>query len=305
MKRNLLVIALTTGFGMLVLSSYEHGPAYEGGINRTGSQGGAAHCSGSGCHGPNSPTTLVEVKVYDAAGAAVTQYTPGANYTVAITGNNTAPGITLDEFGFQVSAVLSTSAQAGTFSVASGSHLRVTTLGGLQITEHKEALSDTFTNHFIARFSWTAPIAGSGDVSFYGILNPLGEDEHRALPRGMRQKPTDDDDDDEDEISMPNTSPVLVLSEGNGSGTNGVEGNAVASHWALYPNPCTSVLNIQIGKDADASTVNIYAVNGVKVYSAGVSSETLSIDTRDFTIGIYTAEVVRGTEKQSRSFIKQ
>ncbi|PQJ11414.1 hypothetical protein CJD36_006320 [Flavipsychrobacter stenotrophus] len=302
MKRNLLVIALTSCFGILIFSSYEHGPAYEGGLNRTGSQGGAANCAGSGCHGVNAPTTIVEVKVYNSAGVAVSQYSPGANYTVAITGNNTAAGITLDEFGFQVSAVLNSSAQAGSFAVTSGTHLRVTSLGGLQIVEHKDALNDTFTNHFVARFSWTAPAAGSGDVSFYSILNPLGEDEHRGLPGGVKSKPTDDDD---DEISMPNTSPVVVLTEGNGSGSNAVGNTITGSKVLFYPNPCSDILNIHTEEANAEGIIDIYATNGVRVYSGNLTSGVAIINTGNLATGIYNVEIMTGNGRMARAIVKQ
>ena len=292
MKRNLFMLLFAAAMCGIVLCSYEHGPAYEGGINRTGSQGGAANCMGSGCHGANTPTTIVDVKVYNSAGGIITQYQPGVTYTVAITGVNTAASL-LTEFGFQVSAVLSNAAQAGSFTIASGADLRVTSLGGLQIVEHKHALEDSVTNYFVARFSWTAPAAGSGDVKFYGILNPIGESGHKLT----------DDEDDEDEISLPNTAPVITLIEGNGY-TNAVATTNSEKGFVLYPNPCKDALNVVTTAPA-AYDVYIYSAGGGVVGYGKSANNFCKINMQDLPMGLYTVVIKSENFTVIKSVLRQ
>jgi hypothetical protein len=304
MKRNLLIVLLGAVLASGVLSSYEHGPAYEGGLNRTGSQGGPASCSGGGCHNVNNPATVVGINVYNSFGTAVDHYTPGETYTVAITGHHTS-SLSLSEFGFQVSAVNSAQNQAGTFAVTSGTHLRVTSLGGLQIVEHKEALDDSVTNYFVARFSWTAPAAGTGNVQFYGILNPFGgegDDDDERVKKTSLFKMDDDDEDEESDTTCPNVAPVLTLTEGSG-GTNEVAGIADDNSIVIYPNPCTTYFRIIIGNAADTAdyTVTVYAANGTLMHKG----DKLDVTVINFPPGLYHVVVSSQNSSVTRQVIKQ
>ncbi len=300
MKKNLLVLLTGLSLAAITLSSYEHGPAYEGGLNRTGSQGGPASCSGGGCHNVNNPATIVAVNVYNSLGAAVDHYTPGETYTVAITGHHTS-SLSLGEFGFQVSAVNSAQNQAGTFAVASGSHLRVTSLGGLQIVEHKNALDDSVTNYFVARFSWTAPAAGTGKVQFYGILNPFGGEGDDHGVRKTSSYKMDDDDDEDSDTTCPNIAPVLTLNEGVG-GTSDVASIASDNNITIYPNPCTDYFKIIIANaDNTTYTVTVYSANGTLMHQGN----KLDVTVINFPPGLY--QVVISSQKGSviKSVIKQ
>lgn len=314
MKKNLLIVTIIACLGCIIFSSYEHGPAYEGGLNRTGSQGGGASCSGSGCHDPNNPATIVALGVYDATGSAVTQYTPGQTYTVAITGHHTT-SLSLTEFGFQVSAVQASSAdQAGSFAVPSGSNLRVTPLSGLQIVEHKKALHDSVTNYFVARFSWTAPASGTGNVQFYGILNPFGEggsggDDDDDDDDGGRKKMSyalkmeDDDDDDEGDTTCPNIAPVLTLTEKNG-GASSVSYMTGDNDISIFPNPCTSFITVRLDNSSVTQAIVLYAMNGAKVYTGTIDRE-LTIPVNELPAGIYQVEISGDNRRIVKTMIKQ
>lgn len=300
MKRNLLILFIGLTLATTALSSYEHGPAYEGGMNRTGSQGGPASCSGGGCHNVNTPATVVAVNVYNSSGSAIDHYIPGETYTVAITGHHTS-SLSLSEFGFQVSAVNSAENQAGTFAVASGSHLRVTSLGGLQIVEHKEALHDSVANYFVARFSWTAPAAGTGDVQFYGILNPFGgdgDDDDRVKKISSYKM---DDEDEESDTTCPNVAPVLMLREGSG-GTSEVESMASDNNITIYPNPCTDYFKIIIPNAGNtAYIVTVYSANGTLMHKG----DKLDVTVINFPPGVYQVVISSQSGTVIKSVIKQ
>lgn len=299
MKKRVLIFSILACFTGMALSSYEHGPAYEGGLNRTGSTGGGANCTGSGCHAANVATTVVAVKITTTAGAPVTSYTPGNTYSVTIIGQNTAAGVSLSEFGFQVSAVLSsTSGQAGTFAVPSGANLRVTPLSGLKIVEHKNALHDSVTNYSVAHFSWTAPAAGSGNVQFYGILNALGEDgEGSGGSGGSGDRKLDD----EATGTYPNTAPVVTLTEGNGGSASAVNTVTGIEGVNIYPNPCGSELHI---KTTGTCAIRMFAANGIMVYdNVNVSSSVIS--TEAMPAGVYYVELIQGNKRMVSEVVKK
>lgn len=292
MQKKFLLTILILIFGGIIFSSYEHGPAYEGGLNRTGSNGGGANCAGSGCHSANDPSTIVSVHVKNSAGTEVTQYVPGGNYTVTINGHNTTSE-TLSKFGFQVSGiVVSSGDQAGTFTAVSGSNIRIVTLSGLQIAEHKKPLNETSTNTYTATFNWTAPAAGAGNVAFYGILNPVAGDGHKTTGGGDDDD-DDDDDDDETGLSYPNIAPVVTLTQGTGGGNGGTSAVAQqtkeASMFRCYPTPCTSLLTIEATEQVILQKVEIYDMAGrLQVASNTTADKKYEINTSNLLPGVYT-----------------
>lgn len=281
MLKKLFTTTIALSFIAVLFSSYEHGPAHEGGLNRTGSTGGAANCAGSGCHAANDPSTIVRIEVRDVAGNLVTSYAPGTTYNVSIVGSNSL-STSLPKFGFQVSAVRSGASQGGTFAAISGTDVRVTNLGGLQIVEHKDELDEASPNHYVALFTWTAPAVGTGNVTFYGILNALGDDGH---------KPTDDDDDDDDDdgdndASYPNIAPPIVLTEGLPNKIESVE----RYNFKCFPNPCIGQLTISNVEEAHA-TLLVTDLNGRCVFSTEINSSQLVINTTAWAPGLYFMSV--------------
>lgn len=308
MKKSILLISMVVIFGGIILSSYEHGPAYEGGINRTGSQGSVANCNGSGCHGPNVSTTLVAITVTNSTGAVITEYTPGNTYDITIRGHNTASGVTTSEFGFQVSAVLQSDAQAGSFALSSGSNLRITTLAGLQIVEHKKPLHDSTDNYSVAHFTWTAPAAGSGTVKIYGILNAVGDGDDDNNDNNNNNDNNGNNNgnnngEGEDGGYYPNTAPVITLTEHGGSST-AINSVANANAPVLFPNPCTNELNIFA---KGAYTITIYTANGVPVYHSSINisgTGSFAISTYNMPAGTYMAEINDGIARITKTFVK-
>jgi hypothetical protein len=123
--------------------------------DRTGSPVSSATCSA--CHGGGSFGASISMQLLDGA-VPVTSYTAGMNYTVVytVTGSSTA-------FGFQGGALTSTNTAGGAFSSPSAG-TQLVTISGRPYIEHIGASpTGTFQS------TWTAPVANSGSISFYGI----------------------------------------------------------------------------------------------------------------------------------------
>lgn len=165
MKLRFIYFAFAAGLVVFLLQSASSGRAFgAGGSDRTGSPVSSGSCTG--CH--SSPgsfgTTTVSVQVLDGA-TPITSYVPGQTYTVqtTITAGSGSPG----RYGSQVVALLSGAGnpQAGSFGTPSTIGTRISTLNGREYFEHGNG-SNT-TGVFTA--PWTAPAAGSGAVTLYGI----------------------------------------------------------------------------------------------------------------------------------------
>lgn len=187
MKKTSILLLLAAALLWVTLPGYMTGPgAGVGGpaMDRTGSTSAAGCSTGAGCHSTTASSLIsVSVQVYSATGTTVTSYTPGQTYTVTISGVNTiTPG--LPKFGFQLACVKSAGAgtgaavNAGTFSASTPTGTHLSTVGGISIFEHGMPLTPLVggsTPPTVYRDSiiWTAPVAGTGTVEFFGVLNAV------------------------------------------------------------------------------------------------------------------------------------
>lgn len=122
------------------------------------------------CHGGSTlnPGNAIRTLVFNGS-AAVTSYVPGQTYTAVFTVVNPATTV----FGFQMIAKNSTGTNVGTFIATnaaqaqlSGGYMEQTFAGRLATTPGTKSWS----------FSWTAPAAGTGNVTFYTATNVANAD---------------------------------------------------------------------------------------------------------------------------------
>lgn len=149
-KRNLLLLVSATAF--VLLTSFAG--FYPGGspAGKTGSPGDGSNCSS--CHGTAATTTAGWITSnIPAAG-----YTPGQAYQITATNNMTGSG----KYGFEVSPQNVAGTLLGTLTAGTGTKLVGT---GKYVTQ--SAASNTLKTW---TFTWTAPVAGTGNVTFYGAF---------------------------------------------------------------------------------------------------------------------------------------
>lgn len=117
------------------------------------------------CHGgsPLNPGNATRTLVFNGS-TAVTSYVPGQTYTAVYTATNPATAV----FGFQMIAKNANGANVGTFVVTNTNQTQVAS-GYLQQTSSGSQASPAGTKSW--SFSWTAPAAGTGTVSFYVATN--------------------------------------------------------------------------------------------------------------------------------------
>lgn len=175
--RRILLITLTAGLCALICSN-QSGPVAAGNGNHTGSgPNPAAGCGGPTCHAPNNANTSVAVVLTDTNNTTpVTSYIPGKIYRVRINGTNASA--LLPRFGFQLSTVRTNNilGQAGNLSTGGNTDIALRTLDGLQIIEHIHPISGVgagITWSYASSCFWTAPPAGTGQVTFFATLNAV------------------------------------------------------------------------------------------------------------------------------------
>ena len=166
-RRIILPLAFSLALPMLSL-------AYPGGspAGYTGSPGDGKSCTF--CHGGSSAT----VSNWITSNIPGSGYLPGTQYTITVTVTGTG------RKGFEVSPQSPSGTQLGTLIAGTGNHL----VGGTKyVTQNSGNNAATAT----WSFNWTAPAAGTGQVTFYGAftvgepntkLSTLVVDESTASP---------------------------------------------------------------------------------------------------------------------------
>ena len=183
MKKNFLLFAFI-GAITAMMYAYQGGAANQGGIDATKASGGSSGCGGGGCHGSGT-TDSVKVEL-DSMGIPVHSYHGGMAYTVKLSGINGST-TSLTKFGFQIAMVkqsgagTSSATDAGTWgTLPTNVQNTPPSNSGLPetIIEQSRALSATsgggaHNSTYVENIPWTAPAAGTGTVSLYGVLNEL------------------------------------------------------------------------------------------------------------------------------------
>ncbi|MES2477849.1 MAG: choice-of-anchor V domain-containing protein [Bacteroidota bacterium] len=285
MNKKILLFTASLGMVYLAISGNSAGPATMGNGNLTGS-GGPASCSGGSCHASGSAVNtfpastsagIVSLYSNSTATALVTGgYVPGTKYYVKLTAGNKTP---LPKFGFQVSCVSGTTTKvnAGTLAAMPSSNTVVKT-GTINVIEHTKALSASAIFQYEVIFEWTAPPAGTGDVTFYAMVNAVN---NNGLSTG-----------DEPSVGMTKTFYEKTTSIGEIK-------NEIASK--IYPNPCTNVLNIEAAGSAKFMAT-VYDLAGRVVIAPAHQS---SIDVSALTSGVYLLRLNTEDGQQTATFVKQ
>ncbi len=153
-KRLILLFPVLAMVSILLMSyGGDENSDYPGGspAGYTGSPGDAKNCTQ--CHGG----TASSVTGWITSNIPPAGYTPGTSYTITVTVTGSG------KKGFEVSPQNLTGTLLGTLAAGSGSELAGS---GKYVTQSSGVNSNPAT----WSFTWTAPAAGTGDVTFYGAF---------------------------------------------------------------------------------------------------------------------------------------
>lgn len=172
MKIRLPLFFLLACIGLLTLFGNKNGRASQSGKGNTGAPGdetfNGTPYTCAGCHNDGVFNPIISISVLDTGDLAITHYTPGRLYTARVTIN--ASGTNLFGYGFQMIALRDTgNIDLDGFSDVNPNNYKIATISnGRTYAEHANISS---SNTFNVR--WTAPVAGTGSVTFYAAGNAV------------------------------------------------------------------------------------------------------------------------------------
>jgi hypothetical protein len=271
-------LAYTLFFGLLaavVLMSNKNGRASTPpGAGNTGAPGDQALANGTpivcnSCHTPSNPNPIsstTTIAVLDSLGNTVTQYLPGKVYTARVT-INTVSGNPL-RWGFQMIALKDAgNTDLDGFSDINPNNYKIVTVNstGRTYAEHDNSSS---TNIFNVR--WTAPVAGTGNVTFYAAGNAVN---NNGSSGG-------------DGASFSN----LKLSEGSTTATQNPDAARIGMR--VWPNPVVSNAQMLVAlPEAGAYRLAAFDLSGRMVWETNLDlaagEQALDVPAANWTPGVY------------------
>jgi len=73
----------------------------------------------------------------------------------------------------------------------------------------------------------------------------------------------------------------------------------------LYPNPTSKILNIKSSVSSGSSSVELYSIQGKKVFTTQLDNNQSDIDISHLTAGLYLVKVINDTSSFTTKIIKQ
>lgn len=275
MQKTYLTLSLFVAAGFLLMSN-NLGVATVQNLDRTGSPVSAANLCNQ-CHSGGAVVPTIDTRVLDSTGNEVSTYDAGQTYTYEVELSATGAAA----YGFQTVALLSSNANAGNL-VAHTSNTKMKTLSGRKYGEHNgKSVSGLFV------MTWTAPAAGSGNVSFYASGIACNSNNSTSGDRFIKAN-------------------ALVLTENSVSGINAEETGKIS----LYPNPASgNYLNINMPYNGEGRVVitdmagKIIRVNQLNF----INGQNAQLDIQNLAPGAYGLIVINsnGNQQFSSKFIRQ
>lgn len=226
----------------------------------TGSPGdGGLTCAQTSCHTGNAVITQAGIITSDIPG---TGYIPGSVYTFTV--SLSKAGTTI--FGFEVSPQTTNGTKVGTMSVTNPTETQL--IGSSKFITHTISGITGSGGTKSWSFNWTAPVAGTGSVTFYGCINACNGD-HTKLG---------------DQVYKT----TAVFTEN----TTGINAISIDKKVSIYPIPAKEFVNISTDFELNGEiNISIYDVAGKQVstknYYTSNGNSIITIPVSHMNQGVY------------------
>jgi hypothetical protein len=280
MKRNILsTIGLTAVFAVSIftISSITDSGTTSAYAFTSGSPGGRTNSpsDGSNCTACHSGTIMAgngtsTITSNIPAGG----YVPGQTYTIS-TGIASAG---INKFGFEVTAEKTVgNAKVGTFALTDAVRTKFVN-SNTAVSHTSTGTTPLATNATTWSFDWTAPIAGSGDVTFYGAFNAVNGNSATS-----------------GDVVYAST---LAVTEDLATG---ISNNLSESTFNIYPNPVKT--SFQVSSDVVIENITVFDLQGKQV--ANLAEKSNKVNMESLPTGMYVVNVQIDGKVISKKIIKE
>lgn len=227
---------------------------------RTGSPGDTKSCTTCHIGTAQNVTGIMSTNVPPAG------YTPGSTYII----DAVCTDATRSRFGFEISPQNTTGAKLGVLTITDATRTKL--VGSGKYITHTSA-GTTGAGTITWSFNWTAPPAGTGDVTFYGAFNFTN---HNNASSGDVIKLS--------QITIPENV------------TTGIDLASDAGKISVYPNPARDVVRISLPQSAREGSVQLFSLSGELISVPEISSSGDLVELNVATLSSGTYFVTFATE---------
>lgn len=249
---------------------------------------GGATCAKSGCHLDGTPTPVTPLTGIITSNVPVAGYTPGSTYTFSVTFNR--PGHT--RFGFEISPQDGSGTFLGTLIATDAVNTKLASVfisGSGMVAGKYITHANATGSGGIWSFDWTAPTAGTGDVTFYGAFNAAG-----GTTTGANA----------DRLNDSIFTSTTLVSEDVASGID--ESSNLDNTIAIFPNPISDKFSVSNSLNAGGSlTIRISDVRGIVVKTIQNAVAYQTIDIADLTDGVYFLRIETSEGEVIKKIVKE
>ncbi len=242
----------------VVLMSNSAGRATVAGEDTTGSPLGNRTCGTAGCHSSNSFTVNMVVELKDEDGAVVDKYKPGVTYDVQLTNNASGSPAS---YGFQMVSLVDADNSGANEWETTTNKAKTVDLGDVTYVEQTGPDPSNTVD-----LKWTAPAAGTGDVTFYAVGNAINGNGN-----------TNGD-------GVGTT--TLSLTEDMTSSTNDVNINNIS----IMPNPASDVVRLSMD-NISSGTYQLINLQGQSVLRGVYNADNIELNVAALKTGLYVVQV--------------
>ncbi len=253
-KINYLLLGLFAFFTLTAGVMYHSGTP--------GQKSGSPGDGGSTCIQCHSGNAVTPATGWITSDIPANGYTPGTTYNITLNGAHAGA----QKYGFEMTCEDGNNDKQGAFAVTVPAENQLVFGSSDAITHTGGGTSPT--NDAIAwSFQWTAPAAGTGDLTFYAAVNACN--------------------------GNGNTSGDFIYTTTLAASELIVTGidNPIAEQISIYPNPAVSTLNISGVNDKVSNIILINAV-GQEVRNIANSGTVNTMNVNDLEKGLYFLNIV-------------
>lgn len=205
-------------------------------------------------------------------------YVPGTTYTITTTVSRDGMAV----FGLGVECLKTGNSSAGTWGITNSAETQILTAPNQRKNVTHKLNGGLTSNSKAFQFNWTAPVSGTGTVTFYGS--------------GVAGNNTGSNQGD----YVYTTS--LAVTEDL---ANAISPSLSESKLSVFPNPTADWINVQ-SKSVDATTIRIVDING-KTITDAKASETTTIFVKNLASGLYYVQALNKADNviSTQQFVKQ
>jgi hypothetical protein len=197
-------------------------------------------------------------------------YTPGETYTITLTAN----GIVAVKMGFQITSETA-GAKAGAFIITDALN---TQLAAPQTVTHTTEGSSVKALPYSRTMEWQAPAAGTGDVTFFAIVNQ-----------------SDNNNNSSGDLFYASQLIVSEASVSTGDFAKEPAGN-------IFPNPAGNTIHLKLPLNAG---LRIFNQSGLEVLRSIAENEYMEIAVGHLAAGTYYLVVYHEGKRSTKVFIRK